>query len=169
MKNLWLPAALGLLLLSFCRPDLPTEKADSDFILRFTKLVNELREEGCQCGDEVMPPVPPLAWNKQLAQAAKTHASDMASHQQFGHVGSDGNDTVHRISQTGYPWKGLGENLGHGFKDLEAALESWKQSPEHCRILLNPEFREMGAAQVDGYWVHTLGHAFDPVPDAIGK
>ncbi|MCB0549798.1 MAG: CAP domain-containing protein [Phaeodactylibacter sp.] len=119
--------------------------------------VNALRERGCRCGSRWMPPVPPLSWNNQLARAALRHANDMNKNNFFDHRGSDGSAMSERISDTGYAWRAVAENIAWGHPDVAAVVQGWKNSPGHCENMMSGEYKEIGAARAGGYWVQDLG------------
>lgn len=123
----------------------------------FLKSVNALRTKGCKCGGTYMPPVAPLVWNNQLAEAAQRHANDMAQHNFFDHQGSDGTSSAQRVSQTGYNWRSVGENIAYGYDNIQGVVAGWSKSTGHCKNMMSAGFAEMGAAQQKGYWVQTLG------------
>jgi uncharacterized protein YkwD len=122
--------------------------------------VNALRAAGCRCGLQRMRPAPPLTWNDQLAQAASAHAEDLQQRNRMGHTGSDGSTVSERARRVGYRWSLVGENVAWNYPSPEAVVQGWKESPGHCRNLMNPGFREMGAAEAGAYTVQVLGRAY---------
>ena len=123
-------------------------------------LVNQLRKTGCRCGRKKMKSAPPLKMNRLLNQAAQVHAQDMASKKFFDHQGSNGSKISDRISKTGYDWQAVGENIFWGRVGIQEVFQGWKDSPSHCKNMMNPDFREMGFAKVGIYWVQDLGKTF---------
>lgn len=119
--------------------------------------VNALRAEGCRCGGRWMPSVPALRWNGKLEQAALRHASDMADKGFFSHRGSDGSSMSARVSQAGYAWRAVAENIAWGYPDAASVVAGWKDSPGHCENMMSGDYSEMGAAQKEAYWVLDLG------------
>ncbi len=119
--------------------------------------INEIRADGCRCGADEAPAVPALQWNDQLAEAARRHASDMASNRLYSHTGSDGSTIGMRAREAGYQWALIGENIAHGLASPQEVVLAWLNSPSHCKTLMAPEFTEMGLATQEGYWVQTLG------------
>lgn len=119
--------------------------------------VNSVRAEGQMCGNAYFAPAEPLAWNGALESAARRHSEDMAEHEYFDHVGSDGSTVGDRVSREGYDWRRVGENIAHNQQTIEEVVQDWVESPGHCVNLMNPSFVEMGAAEVDLYWTHVLG------------
>jgi len=121
------------------------------------KLVNEVRQKGCNCDGTYYPPAPALAWNELLEKAAFAHASDMQKNNYFSHTAKDGSNAGTRIERVGYSWKTYGENIAHGYRSEKEVVEGWLSSPGHCRNIMNRSFREMGVAKVGLYWAQEFG------------
>lgn len=119
--------------------------------------VNAIRRQGCRCGETKMPPVAPLSWNNQLEKSAGRHASDMYLNHFFSHNGSDGSSFDERIRDTGYPWMSAGENIAHGYNDVTTVIQGWIDSEAHCRQMMSPNYKEIGAARKGDYWVQDFG------------
>jgi uncharacterized protein YkwD len=108
--------------------------------------VNDARAVSRQCGTDTLPPAPPLAWNCELAAAARGHSQDMADNDFFSHTGSDGLGPGQRITDTGYRWRAYGENIAAGHADVVTVVMAWLDSEGHCRNIMSPAFTELGAA-----------------------
>ncbi len=121
------------------------------------KAVNELRASGCSCGSVRMRAVSPLKWNPKLESAARKHVKDMAGNNFLSHSGSDKSTAETRLSQAGYNWSAYGENIAMGAESVGEVMAMWKKSPGHCRNMMNPDFKEMGSAFKDNYWVQDFG------------
>ncbi|PHN06371.1 CAP domain-containing protein [Flavilitoribacter nigricans] len=131
-------------------------EATPEGMSQMLSLVNELRSEGCRCGSKYMPPVAPLSWDADLERAALRHAYDMKSNDFFDHTGSDGTDVSDRVSDAGYSWQAVGENIAWGYRDIQSVFAGWRDSPGHCRNMMNGNFRQMGSARVGNYWVQAF-------------
>ena len=123
--------------------------------------VNQLRSEGCNCGDTYFPPVGNLAWDQLLEEAALRHSNDMSRTGTFSHVGSDGSSADQRIRETGYLASSFGENLAKGYSTVVNVMNGWRTSTGHCKILMDPNATEMGVSKVGEYWTQILAK---PVP-----
>lgn len=119
--------------------------------------VNEIRRSGCQCGTQWFPPAPALSWNALLEDAAIRHARDMATHAYLEHEGTDGSTMDQRVTDTGYHWATVAENIASGHRSIKTVVDSWKESPKHCVNLMNPKYSEIGSAEKKHYWVQTFG------------
>lgn len=133
---------------------IPGEGLNKTTILR---LVNKFRSTGGKCGDTFYPAAPALTWNDQLEQAALVHSKDMQTRKYFNHYSPEGNNAGERIDAVGYRWMTFGENIGLGYKNENEVVEAWKQSPGHCKNMLNPKYKEMGVARVGQYWTQNFG------------
>ncbi len=103
------------------------------------------------------PTLNPLAFNQQLQAAAQTHANNMSNEGFFDHQGSDGSMPWDRVSNQGYSWVWVGENIAQGQTSAAQALTGWQNSPGHNAILLSSEPTEFGLANAPGnYWVMVL-------------
>ncbi|GJM34463.1 MAG: hypothetical protein DHS20C18_34640 [Saprospiraceae bacterium] len=139
-------------------PDEPGQTTTTDeFALAFLDAVNAYRESGCTCGVRFMPPAAPLQWDDLLSNAAQRHANDMGNNGFFSHTGSDGSSSSTRVTDAGYNWQSVGENIAFGYSGIEAAVDAWINSEGHCRNIMNASFTEMGAARKGTYWVQDLG------------
>jgi uncharacterized protein YkwD len=127
---------------------------NSDVLLQ---LVNNIRKKGCKCGGTYMKPVQPVTWNNQLAQAAYNHSKFMNDKQRFSHTGRRGSDPGNRIRAAGYKWKAYGENIGYNYPDERSVIIGWLGSVNHCKNIMNPNFKEMGVAKVGAYWTQDFG------------
>ena len=136
--------------------------ADRQFKREFLELINHTRQKGCNCGNTYMPPAHPLVWNDQLEQAAIDHAADMAQQNYFSHSSKDGRSSEDRIVFAGYYFKGwrsftVGENIALGQQSIDEVMRGWFKSEGHCKNLMNPDFKEIGVARYDNYWVQDFG------------
>lgn len=123
-------------------------------------LVNRARLKGARCGNRHYKATRPVEWNNTLAQAAKKHSLNMASKENLGHTASDGSGPGERIARLGYKWMAYGENVGEGYLTPEEVVNAWLKSQGHCENIMNPGFKEAGAAYAKGakrtYWALVL-------------
>jgi len=128
----------------------------------FLKEINRVRQTGCNCGAEYMPPAPPLAWNDQLEISSIGHAADMARKNYFSHTSPSGRTMQYRIRAAGYTISDfksyyIGENIAMGPQSIAEVMQGWFHSPGHCKNLMNPQFTEVGVAFNNTYWVQDFG------------
>ena len=121
------------------------------------QLVNNIRQKGCNCGGTYMPPVEPVNWNTQLAQAAANHSKDMKAKNYFSHRSRSGTDPGDRIRAAGYKWKAYGENIAHNYFNEQAVVDGWLKSTTHCKTIMNPYYKEMGVGRAGEYWTQDFG------------
>ena len=116
-----------------------------------------MRARGCKCGTKYYHATGPLKWNTQLESSARSYANQMKEVGYFGHNGSDGSSIGDRATRAGYSWALIGENLAFGHLRIKEVMKAWKESPTHCALIMNPDFRDLGAAKIGAYWVQHFG------------
>ncbi|MCW2099430.1 UNVERIFIED_ORG: uncharacterized protein YkwD [Pseudomonas psychrophila] len=119
------------------------------------ELVNSARTQPRQCGTQAFAPTGPLTWNATLETAAQTHTRDMANNNYFDHKDRTGGTPGDRAELAGYIAQQIGENIAAGLDTPRKVVDGWLASPGHCANIMNPQFRELGAA-----------YATDPKSDA---
>lgn len=152
---------------SWASDETPSDCEPTDQKHEMLSQVNEARSQERQCGSQHFAAAEPLAWSCKLEAAAEMHAEDMAENDYFSHTGTDGNEIQHRVSDTGYRWQAVGENIAAGHSSSAAAVEGWLESPGHCRNIMSADFTEMGMANAkpssaesrySSFWVQVLAH-----------
>jgi hypothetical protein len=106
-------------------------------------------------------PAPPLALNAQLITAARRHTQDMFDNSFQGHTGTDNTQPSERVTQSGYAWQVVGENVysnadsvfhGHaGFEVDWGFGPGGMQTPAgHRNSIHDARFREIGVGVILG-------------------
>jgi uncharacterized protein YkwD len=151
-------------------------QSSRQFRNEFLYRINLTRQKGCNCGIRYYPPAVPLTWNNDLEDAAAGHARDMARHDYFDHTSRDGRSMGDRILSAGYAYKGfksyaVGENIAAGQQSIAEVMDGWFKSEGHCKNLMNPDFKEVGAALYKNYWVQDFGgrESFSPEQQKLIK
>ncbi|MCL5666343.1 MAG: CAP domain-containing protein [Patescibacteria group bacterium] len=91
--------------------------------------------------------LPALKENAQLDQAAAAKVKDMFDRQYFEHNSPDGKGPADLAAAAHYEYVDIGENLAMGnFKDDQALVQAWMDSPGHRANILNNKFQEIGVA-----------------------
>lgn len=144
------------------KPDPNKDTVLNNFQNEFLTRINNIRKYGCKCGNSYMPPVQPLIWNPFLEQSAIAHAQDMNRRRYFAHTSLSGKTIKNRLEDAGYNFKGMrsyafGENIASGQKSIDEVMKSWLKSEGHCKNIMNKNFREIGVAQRNLYWVQDFG------------
>lgn len=126
----------------------------------YLNYVNEIRGNGCECGGQFYPAVPPVRWNKTLEKTAALHSKDMADKKYFSHISKRGKNPGDRLKAQGYRFSAYAENIffakGYTPSSQEVVL-AWKNSPSHCKNLMNPAVSEMGVGIQGGYYTQLFG------------
>lgn len=96
--------------------------------------------------------LPPLKRNDVLAAAARDHSTNMGERDFFAHCDLDtGEGPGTRVSDAGYAYNAMGENIAAGYQTPAQVMNGWMNSPGHRANILNTNFREIGA----GYYFQT--------------
>ena len=125
--------------------------------------VNTARSQPRNCGSENYPATAALSWHCTLADVAYAHSRDMGDYNFFSHTGSDGLNVGDRVSNAGYDWTAVGENIAAGQQTIDTVMAAWLDSPGHCANIMHSVYTEFGAASyiVDGsdypiYWTQVF-------------
>jgi uncharacterized protein YkwD len=96
-------------------------------------------------------PAPPLELRKGMVQAAKSHATDLASSNKFGHRGSDGSKPDDRISRYGTWDDTVGENIVYDSRTsrydvIGMLIDDGTSNRGHRKNLFKEDFEVIGVA-----------------------
>lgn len=94
--------------------------------------------------------IPPLTVDNRLVQAAEAKGHHMFEHQYWAHYAPDGTSPWFFILQAGYNYIYAGENLAKDFITADAVHEAWMNSPSHRENILNPHYKNIGIAAIEG-------------------
>jgi uncharacterized protein YkwD len=84
--------------------------------------------------------LPPLRASAQLTRSAQGWSDEMVASGTFSH----GSDVAGRITDAGYDWAAVGENIATGLPTARAVVRAWMTSAAHCQNILNPLYRDLG-------------------------
>jgi hypothetical protein len=85
-----------------------------------------------------------LQINSKLTAAAQAKAEDMAARNYWSHNTPEGNPPWIFVTNQGYSYQKLGENLAAGFNNEQATVDGWMGSPPHRANMLDSAFVEVG-------------------------
>lgn len=91
-----------------------------------------------------------LTENSSLDAAAAAKARNMLEENYWAHYSPSGKDPWGFIKGAGYRFTYAGENLARGFYNANDVVAAWMNSPSHRDNLLNPKYKEIGIAVVEG-------------------
>jgi uncharacterized protein YkwD len=100
--------------------------------------------------------LPALCSNSKLQQSAQRHSDDQATHDFMNHTGSDGSSMAQRITEAGYDWRGVAENVAAGQVDVNQVMDDWMNSEGHRHNILG-DYTMLGVAYAytpDGLYHH---------------
>ncbi len=108
----------------------------------------------------------PIKLDSRLLQAAENHAQLMSRTGKFGHEFGPSTKFQRRIFSVGFK-NSAGENLGVGYRSIDAAIDGWLNSPGHRKILLKRNYSLGGLAyapnrsgknpRLNHFWVLIVG------------
>ena len=95
----------------------------------------------------------PLVENATLDKMAVAKVNDMFQNQYFAHESPTGVGVGDLAKTFGYDFIIIGENLALGdYKDDEALVQAWMDSPGHRANILNNRYQEIGVAVKKGVY-----------------
>ena len=110
--------------------------------------------------------LPAYTINEQLARAAQSHANDMACNSLTGHTGSNGSTPQSRVTDAGYTYSSISENVQFSYPPLtgQGVVNYWindKTDLRHNRNMISDTFTEVGIGYSFfnnfGYYVVVFG------------
>ncbi len=97
--------------------------------------------------------LPPLLSNSYLDTSAEAKAKDILARQYFAHVSPDGKGAGDLVTEAGYSYILVGENLAlGGFDSNKEIVDAWMASTGHRENILNKRFWEIGVGVVSGIY-----------------
>jgi hypothetical protein len=82
--------------------------------------------------------------NDKLNAAAQANADDMAARNYWSHYTPEGNPPWIWVTNQGYSYLALAQNLAAGFSDEQSTINGWMASPPHRENLLNSAYSDVG-------------------------
>ncbi len=100
-----------------------------------------------------------LTANATLTSVAREHSTDMGQHAYFAHDTQAGVSFSQRITNAGYRWGNVAENIAAGPQTAQSVMNMWMNSSGHRANILNCGLTQIGVgyASVPGspygsYW-----------------
>ncbi|WP_447002979.1 CAP domain-containing protein [Saccharothrix isguenensis] len=105
---------------------------------------------------------PALASSPALDAAAREHTVEMARTGNFSHTGVDGSTLGERVTEEGYQYRMVAENIAAGQTSAAEVVQAWMASASHRANIVNCELRDLGIGYaVDAnnkpYWTQDFG------------
>jgi uncharacterized protein YkwD len=91
-------------------------------------------------GERVKRGLPPLSESSRLDRSAQGWTDLMVVNDIFSH----GQEFWNRITQVGYDWSNVGENIATGYPTPGSVVTAWMASKDHCQNILNPNYADVG-------------------------
>lgn len=117
-------------------PEQPTDPIDCELF----DAVNDVR---------IVNNLTPLTMDTRLYEAARKHAIDMGNRGYFAHVSPDGSTPAQRVSNEGYQWTSVAENIAAGYTSVEDVVNGWVNSDGHYKNIRCTQCTRTGIARVN--------------------
>ena len=105
----------------------------------------------------------PVTLDARMSRAAAAQALEMARHDALSHSIGWGNALPARLAAVDYDWEVTAENIGMGYRTLQAAFDGWVGSAGHRANLLKPGVTQVGFGAAEApasrsrfYWAMIL-------------
>lgn len=131
---------VGLSIISYTKPGILGISGSIDQ-KRLIELTNTERQKAG---------LPQVSENDALDKAAALKAQNMFTENYWSHFAPSGKTPWDFILGSGYRFTYAGENLAKNFYKSDDIVTAWMASPTHRDNLLNPKYKDMGIAVVDG-------------------
>lgn len=118
-------------------------------------LVNQLRAEEQQCGNQSYPAVAPLQHEPLMQCASRLHAWDQQYRNYYDHTSPEGHGPGYRMAKTG-AGNTAAENIFMTTSGPEGTVAGWMNSPDHCANIMNGSYSKIGVGRYGGHWVMKL-------------
>lgn len=117
------------------------------------KLINQARSQGRYCGAVYCPATAPVKWSPTLEKAAQIQSEYMFLTSNYSHTGQCNSHPRYRVARTNYSWNLiLGENIARGQTSEKQVINSWLQSPGHCRNIMGMSYKYVAVGRKGNYW-----------------
>jgi len=87
--------------------------------------------------------LPRLTESHRLDRSAQSWTNQMVSSDTFAHI-AGASSPMSRVTNAGYNWMAVGENIATGFATPRQVVSAWMASPGHCQNILDPQYRNVG-------------------------
>ncbi|MET9515192.1 CAP domain-containing protein [Streptomyces sp. NPDC002994] len=88
--------------------------------------------------------------HRAVTRTAQQHSDYMARAGSLSHTGAHASGPGDRLTDEGYRWRRVAENIARSKPDPATALGLWKDSPKHRDAMLTCAFRHVGVGVSKG-------------------
>ena len=141
------------------------------FEAEILRLINEYRSQNLVCGDTSYPASTPLKWNLLLFHSSVINSMNLAGSNIISHTNVDGKEVGDKFRLSPYEFSIAMENIAAGQTRIEDVMKAWKDSPGHCKNMLDARVTEVAVACTykkqsfyKYYWTMHLGAPIAPKP-----
>ncbi|KAG7392572.1 hypothetical protein PHYBOEH_006338 [Phytophthora boehmeriae] len=100
--------------------------------------------------------LPKVCTNNKLQAAAQRHVKDQSTTDYVSDTGRDGSTVGKRVTEAGYVWKTVAENVETEYRDVNSVVNWWMKNPVNCEKVLG-NYAMVGTAYAfnkDSYYKH---------------
>ncbi len=91
-----------------------------------------------------------LTTNAALSRAAQKKANDMVTQGYFGHISPTGIKYLDFVTNAGYSYRKLGENLAFRYETPRSIINAWLRSEGHRANVLGSGYTDVGVGMAYG-------------------
>lgn len=129
----------------FTPPPLRSDDQEEQSSLTRSEVIKFTNVERTEAG------LPPLKENAELNISSEIKARDMLDEQYFAHDSPSNVGVSDLAEEVNYDYILIGENLALGnFKDDQALIQAWMDSPGHRENILNERYEDIGVNVIKG-------------------
>lgn len=170
-KNLYIPTAFDIDTLK--NPELAfcSLANKEQFEAEILRIINQYRSQNMACGETIYPATTPLKWNENLFHSSVMNSINMASSNLVSHTNVDGKEIADKFRLSPYEFSIAMENIAAGQTQIADVMKGWKESPGHCRNMMDARITEVAVACTykkqsfyKYYWTMHLGAPIAPKP-----
>jgi uncharacterized protein YkwD len=86
--------------------------------------------------------------NELLDLSAMNKAYDLCTNDYWAHIDANGKNGYDYVTDVGYQWSYVAENLAENYQQIDSAVAAWQKSPEHYLNMVNPVYTDIGSAAI---------------------
>lgn len=101
----------------------------------------------------------PLGFHPDLWAVARGHSQEQQRNGYMGHGSPDPRRErlSQRMAQGGYRGRVFAEVVAWGYPSTRSVVDGWMNSPDHRRILIDPDLTEAGFSRIGPFWTGNFG------------
>ena len=123
----------------------PSPESGEDSAAEIQALVDLVNETRADAG------LSPVALDEALSACAAIRAEEII--ERFEHTRPDGRDCFSVLSDSGFTYRRVGENIAYGYPTAESVMDGWMNSAGHRANILESGYSRIGVGRSGTRWV----------------